>query len=614
MWVVFYKDPGKGGMTQIRPTAAPRPVFVSESPMVRCHLLLTFGLVGVVAFTAGIGGFQDQDPNTPRSFAAFVDTYFDAYFDWKPSEGTAVGLHQYDDKLENRSSVAVARRLLVLKDLERSLGKLRARGLKDDEAIDADVIAGQIQAELLDLHTLDNWRKNPMTYIGIPGGAIDGLMKRNFAPAANRLRLVIARLKAAPALLGDLRTNIKIPPKEFTDLAIIMGEGSVGFFRDSVRNWAKEAAGQDKDLLREFELANTRMLKALEKTNAWLKEELLPRSQGTYAIGAENFAQQLRDEEMVELPLDRLLAIGEANLRRDQEAFIAAAKKIDPNKSPADVLRELAADHPDETDLIPSVRRTLEKTRQFVVNNHIVTIPSEVRPIVAETPPYARNGSFASMDTPGPYESKATEAFYYVTPTEPDWSPRHKDEHLRLFNRPVTEIITIHEAFPGHYIQFLYAKQFPTKTRKLLSCGTNVEGWAHYCEQMIVDQGFGGGNLKVRLAQLSEALWRDCRYVVGIKLHTQGMTVEEGTAYFMKEGFQDQSPSFAEARRGTYNPTYLYYTLGKLQIYKLRDDYRRAQGTNFSLEKFHNEFVRQGGIPIKLIRRILLPGDDGPTL
>ena len=189
------------------------------------------------------------------------------------------------------------------------------------------------------------------------------------------------------------------------------------------------------------------------------------------------------------------------------------------------------------------------------------------------------------MDTPGPYEPKATEAFYYVTPTEKDWSPRQKEEHLRLFNRPSTEIITIHEAFPGHYIQFLYAKQVATKTRKLVFCGTNVEGWAHYCEQMVVDQGFGGADPKVRLAQLSEALWRDCRYIVGIKLHTQGMTVEEGTAYFMKEGFQEQSTSFAEARRGAYNPTYLYYTLGKLQIQKLRDDYQKSRGNEYSLEK-----------------------------
>ncbi len=218
------------------------------------------------------------------------------------------------------------------------------------------------------------------------------------------------------------------------------------------------------------------------------------------------------------------------------------------------------------------------------------------------------------MDTPGPFEAKATEAFYYVTPTEKDWDAKHKEEHLRLFNLPVLDIITIHEAFPGHYVQFLYAKQFPTKTRKLATCGSNVEGWAHYTEQMMVDEGYGDSDPKIRLAQLSEALLRDCRYVVGIKLHTQGMTVEEGQKVFVESGFQTPATAYEEARRGAYNPTYLYYTLGKLQILKLREDYRAAKGDAFSLQQFHNAFVKQGGIPIQLIRRILLPRTQGPSL
>ena len=176
------------------------------------------------------------------------------------------------------------------------------------------------------------------------------------------------------------------------------------------------------------------------------------------------------------------------------------------------------------------------------------------------------------------------------------------------------DIITIHEAFPGHYIQFLNAKKYPTKVRKLYTCGTNVEGWAHYCEQMVVDEGYGNGDPKYRLAQLHEALLRDCRYVVGIKLHTAGWTVEQGKRFFVEEGFIEPEVGFQEARRGTYNPTYLYYTLGKLQILKLRADYKKAKGADFNLQKFHDDFVRQGGLPIKLIRRIMLPGDKGPSL
>jgi uncharacterized protein (DUF885 family) len=578
--------------------------------MFQSRLLLVVCL-GIPSFLLANLSHSQNSPK-PTPFAAFVEDYFDALYEWRPSDGTAAGLHQYDHKLEDRSAAAVAARIETVKKLLTRLEKLGK--LTGDEAMDAEVLDGQLRAELLDMEAIGNWHKNPMNYVGTPGSAVDGLMKRNFAPPVDRLRTVIARLKATPALLAAMQANVKNPPKEFTDLAIIMCEGSVGFFRDSVGAWAKEAAGADARILAEFEAANDQVVRSLQQSVNWLKQELLPKSKGSYAIGADNYKKQLLYEELVDMPLDKLLAVGEANLRRDQEAFIATAKKIDPSKSPTEVLLDLTNDHPTEKDLIPSVRQTLEKTRQFVIDRKIVTVPSEVRPIVMETPPYARNGSFASMDTPGPYEPKATEAFYYVTPTEKDWKPRQIEEHLRLFNRPSTEIITVHEAFPGHYIQFLYAKQVATKTRKLVFCGTNVEGWAHYCEQMVVDQGFGGGDPKVRLAQLSEALWRDCRYVVGIKLHTQGMTVEEGTAYFMKEGFQEQSTSFAEARRGSYNPTYLYYTLGKLQIQKLRDDFQKSQGKDYSLEKFHNEFIKQGGLPIKLIRRILLPGDKGATL
>ena len=356
------------------------------------------------------------------------------------------------------------------------------------------------------------------------------------------------------------------------------------------------------------------MIKALEDTTRYLKQEVLPKSTGSYAIGAKNFSDKLAYDDMVDIPLDRLLAIGEANLDKDYNDFVETAKLIDPTKSPAIVMKAIANDHPTADALIPTAKDTLESIRKFIVDHKIVTIPSEVRPIVTETPPYARSGTFASMDTPGPYERKAKEAFYYVTPVEKDWTAEHKEQHLRGYSRPVLDMISVHEAYPGHFVQFLYVSKFPTKTRKLTFCSSNVEGWAHYCEQMMVEQGFGNGDPKIKLAQLSEALLRDCRYVVGIKLHTQGMKVDDGAKVFVDKAFMEQANAYEEARRGAYNPTYLYYTLGKLQIYKLRDDYKRAKGDAFSLETFHNEFVKQGGIPLKLMRQILLPGDAQPSL
>jgi uncharacterized protein (DUF885 family) len=266
----------------------------------------------------------------------------------------------------------------------------------------------------------------------------------------------------------------------------------------------------------------------------------------------------------------------------------------------------LSDDHPAAGDLIDFTVRTIEGTRRFLNDKQILSLPSEVRPLIRETPPYARSGSFASMDTPGAFETRATEAFYYVTPPEKDWGRQHVEEHLRLFNRAVTDIITIHEAYPGHYTQFLFAREFPTKTRKLLYCSSNVEGWAHYAEQMMIEEGFGGGDLKLRLAQLNEALLRDCRYVAGIKIHTQGMSIAEATRLFVEKGFQEPANAYEEARRGAYDPTYLYYTFGKLEIYKLRSDYQRLKGERFKLADFHQDFIRQGPLPIPLVRQILL--------
>jgi uncharacterized protein (DUF885 family) len=554
------------------------------------------------------------DPAVPEGFAAFVEDYYAALFAWDPTQATYAGVHDFDEKLSDLSLASIQRRVEGLVAMQKRLVDLREGKLAAADMIDAEVLDHAIQAELREIGMVRDWRRNPVLYLGKPAEAIDLLMKRSFAPPADRLKVIIGRLKSTPPLLAAMKANIDTPPREFTDLGLIVAKGSISFFRTDLSTWAKEAAGGDAKLLAAFEAANTPVVEGFETALKWLQTELLPKSKGKYAIGADAYLRKLEAEEMLDIPLDRLLAIGEANLKKDRDAFIATAKQIDPTKTPAEVLKLLTDDHPKPDDLVVATRGTIERTRAFLIEKKIVTVPSEVRPTIAETPAFMRTGGFASMDTPGAFEAKATEAFYYVTPPEKDWSPQRKTEHMRQFNKTGMDIITIHEAYPGHYLQFLNAKQYPTKVRKLFTCGTNVEGWAHYTEQMIVDEGYGGGDPRMRLAQLSEALLRDCRYVVGIKLHTEGWTVEQGKQFFVEQGFQEPEVGFQEARRGTYNPTYLYYTLGKLQILKFREDYRKAKGADFSLQKFHDEFVRQGGIPIKLIRRIMLPGDNGPTL
>ncbi|MEO8575308.1 MAG: DUF885 domain-containing protein [Gemmatimonadales bacterium] len=561
------------------------------------------------------GSAPDTTAAALTPFSKFADVYFDSLFAYNPSYGTAAGFHQYDDRIEDLSAAAVGRRIVTLHGFQSQLDSLTSAAMTKDDSIDAAMIDGAIRSEIQQLEELQTWKTNPMNYVGTPGNAVDLLMKRNFAAPAERLKSLTSRLRGVPAMMAAMKANVTNPPKEFTDLAIRIAGGSVGFFKNDIATWAKEAAGSDSAALKAFTIANDSAAAALDNAAKWLKSDLLPRSKGSYAIGAKAFSDKLLYDEMVDIPLDRLLALGEANLAKDHAAFVATAQEVAPGKTPAQAMATLEAEHPPADSLIASAKATIEGARQFLIDKKIVDVPSEVRPTITETPPYARGGSFASMDTPGAYETKATEAFYYVTPPEKDWDKNHIEEHMRLFNPSVMNLITVHEAFPGHYLQFLYAKQFPTKTRKLLFVSSNAEGWAHYSEQMMIEEGFGNRDPKTRLAQLSEALLRDCRWVVGMREHTMGMSVEEGAKkYFTEQCFQTPANAYEESRRGAYNPTYLYYTLGKLEIYKLRRDYQTAKGGAYTMRDFHNEFVRQGGLPIKLMRRMMLPGDTASVL
>jgi len=316
-------------------------------------------------------------------------------------------------------------------------------------------------------------------------------------------------------------------------------------------------------------------------------------------------------------------------LHREQQVLAETAKKIDPTRKPIEVLKEIQKDHPTAESLIPDTRKNLEAIRQFLVDRHIITIPSEVRPRVEETPQFERATSFASMDTPGPFETRANEAYYYITPVEKDWSRQQKEQWLTAFNYYTTDVVTIHEAYPGHYTQFLCLNASPAnRLEKIFNSYAFVEGWAHYTEQMMLDEGFGPNMpsasglpatgsatagqspalvaAKYRLAQSDEALLRLCRLCCSIKLHCQNMTVDQATRFFQENCYYEEKPAHQEAIRGTFDPEYLYYTLGKLQILKLRRDWQQQQGRQFTLQRFHDQILSHGAPPLRLLRELML--------
>jgi uncharacterized protein (DUF885 family) len=549
----------------------------------------------------------------PRPFQEVVDAYFDDYFKANPSAATSVGFHQYDNQLEDFSEAAHERTRQRLNKYLAEFEAINPRTLPAMERDDREIMIATIHSALLEEERVQMWRKNPDNYSGAVTSSIFSLVKRNFAPLDVRLRSVIEREKQVERALQQARAVLQNPPKIYTDIAIEQMPGNIDFFQDTLP--AAFTDVKDTNLVTEFIRTNEAVIAELTNYQKWLKDDLLPRSHGTFAIGAENYRLKLQYDEMVEVPLPQLLQIGYDQLHKDQAAFAEAARKIDPNKSPADVLKDLQNDHPGADKLLSSAQQQLDGLRQFLIDKKIITVPGGAQAKVAETPSFQRATTFASMDTPGPYETKATEAYYFVTLPDKSWSKEKQEEYLEGYNFPLLSNVSVHEVWPGHYTQFLWLKNNPelSKVRKLTGAGSNAEGWAHYAETMVLDQGLYNSDPRYRLAQLVDALLRDCRYIVGIRMHTEGMTMEQAREFFVKEGHQVSVVGEMEAKRGTGDPTYLMYTLGKLEILKLRDDYQRKMGAKFSLEDFHDRFIKAGNPPIKLVRRELM-GADGPLL
>ncbi|HYT49119.1 MAG TPA: DUF885 domain-containing protein, partial [Pyrinomonadaceae bacterium] len=490
---------------------------------------------------------------------------------------------------------------------------INPRALSQLDRDDREIMIATIHSALLEEDRVQMWRKNPDAYSGAVTGSIFSLIKRDFASSDERLRSVIAREKEIPRALMQAREVLGNPPKIYTDIAIEQMPGNIDFFQTTAPDAFKEV--KDATLLAAFKQSNDAAIVALKSYQSWLQKDLMPRSHGTFAIGSENYRLKLLDDEMVDVPLSQLLKIGYAQLRKDQKAFVETARRIDASKPPEEVLKEVEKDHPSADKLLSSAQQQLDGLRQFLIDHKIIDVPGGTQAKVVETPSFARATTFASMDTPGPYETKATEAYYNITLPDPSWPKEKQEEYLEGYNYPLLSNVSVHEVWPGHYTQFLWVKNNPalSKVRKLTSAGSNAEGWAHYSEQMVLDEGLYNNDPKYRLAQLVDALLRDSRYIVGIRMHTQGMTMEQAREFFVKEGHQVPVVSEMETKRGTGDPTYLMYTLGKLEILKLRDDYKRKMGARFSLQDFHDRFIKAGSPPVKIVRRELM-GRDGSLL
>lgn len=552
-----------------------------------------------------------------RAYEQFSRAFLDWYYVEHPVRATSLGIHEYDDRLASFRPEAIERRTDALHGWLAELKNINREALQGPAYYDYMILDHAIRAELLELEEVRGWRHNPMGYTNYIAWGLASLVDRQFASVGERMKSMTARLEQVPLVLASARANLESVPPLWVELAARSTKGLIGFL-DKDAPKALKAQGMDEvdeTLRAAWREALDGAVSALKTHVSWLEEDLAARADGDFRLGKALFERKLQLEEHVEFSAEELRRINEAAIEAYQTWVARVAEEYDPGLTPAQAMADVVNDIPTPDELLPTARRYVERTKAFIEANDILTLPSDSMPIVRETPEYARMG-FASMSTPGPFENADTEAYYNITNVDPDWSEKQKREHLTYFNFPALLGVTVHEAFPGHFVQLLYEQQIPTEVRKVFTPASLVEGWAHYTEQMMVDEGLGEGDPVVRLAQLRRALQRHARWYTGLSMHAFGNTVEDAVPRYQEIAYFDEFPALREVQRGTYNPTYLYYALGRMQILKLREDYRRrveSQGREFSLKAFHDRFLRLG-LPVSLAREAMLGKDAGPSL
>jgi uncharacterized protein (DUF885 family) len=546
-----------------------------------------------------------------------AEEYIRGYLAARPLQATALGFHEYDGRINEDTRLAIDAEIARLRRFDDRLSKFDIAKLGPRAAIDLRLLQTSIKKELFFIHDLAIYDHNPMTY----ARALDvGVYaKRKYAPIEDRVRSIIVVENQAPNIMIAAKTNLaEVLPKPYVELAIQTARGAAEFLKKDLIESLADL--KDETLRGTFLQSNRRAATALTEYAAWLEKEKLPKATPEFAIGEEKYQRFLAETELIDMPPAKLLELGLAELKKEQDIFAEAAKKIDETR-PADVIfKQIQSDHPTAANLIPEVTKRLDAVKKFVVDRKLVTISALAQAQVKETPQDRRATSFASMDTPGPFEKRANESYFYVTPPENDWTELQKEQWLTSFNYFISDLVSIHEVYPGHYVQFLHLNASKaTKAEKVFGATSFVEGWAHYCEKMVVDEGFGGPApnakpsedevqraAKYRMAQAQAAMVRLCRLCVSIKMHTQGMSVDEATKFFQENCYYEEKPARVEAMRGTFDIGYLNYTLGKLQILKLREDYKAQEGDAFSLKKFHDELLNHGMLPIRLLREVML--------
>ena len=552
-----------------------------------------------------------------RTFAQFVDQYLDGFATRHPSIAAGNGLHQHDDLLDDFTAATITREITTLKRQRRELNAFDPARLTPDERVDRRILDGIIDGWLLEQETLQNWRRNPMLYASALSDGVNNLMTMENAPAPVRMRRIIAKLTAVPTLLAAARANIVNPPKLFTERGIGFMRGAATMLEHDVPlAFASQKGTPLMDSLLKVAAGARPLITAYADH---LERDVLPTASGDFRIGAANVARRYKAEELIDQPLPSLIAIGERELAIYQTQFRAAAAKLAPGRDPLAVWREVRQDHPKRGDVVQATQKLVDSLTEFVVSKGLAVVPPGERVVVAPAQPF--DLGFASMHASPPLERSPVKSFYYITDAGADMPAAEQEAWLERYNYASLINTSAHEAMPGHWLHSTYMRRTPGKVRRIWiglnpfpQPSSGQDGWAHYSEQLMVEERFGGGDPRIELAQLSDAMTRVCRLLSGIRVHSGDWTLADAQACFEQRAYVPTSAARREAERASYDPTYGGYFLGKRGILTLRRDVAARQGAAFSLRTFHERFMTNGIAPLWAHRQLFLPGDTAQVV
>ena len=531
------------------------------------------------------------------------------HWNFYPTAGSRIGRHEFDGKLPDLTPGSIGRRKQEIQRGLSDVQSLEGTPLSEEEHLSRRMLELFLQRELFTFEESRPLENNPMRQAGFLN--VGNYVRRDYAPLEDRLRAASSVLKQVPEFLSTLDASLRDDlSRHIVDMSVESYGGMAQFYRNELASFANKVA--DKQIAADFTSSIAEAAAALDGFVEKLKLRARASDNG-FAIGDTLYSRMLATGEGLDLPLERVASIGQANLEENLARLREVAASIAPDKSVQQIVDDISKTHPTAQGLIPDTRELLEDIRRALIDHDIVSLPSEDRCQVIETPTYMRY-AFAAMDSAGALETEATESFYYVTPVEDHWTPEQAEEWLSKFDYNTLRIISIHEVYPGHFVHHLhnrYGRPLPLVNRVATSYAF-TEGWAHYTEQMMLETDYGADRPELQLTQLLEALVRNCRYMCSLAMHTGDMTVDEATKFFMENAFMAEYPSRREALRGTFDPGYLNYTLGKLMILKLRDDYRRERNGDYSLMGFHDRLLSYGAPPLPLLRNVMLSADRPP--